>query len=829
MDVPVVDPEVLAQAIRSSGRPLHINVLTRAAARAWLETRAGPRPYAPGNSYRVGETVCIADQTATVEATHRGENPKQGPFAILILRFPDGTKCLKAAEIPGAPVAEKRPSVPEERIDALIEAREAEIRQATRTTLQADPRFVSLQTPQGEIWCLQEMLPPVDAPALRKVLVGIQRIPRGEGEPLSYSTEELVHIAWGLTNDGSATYDLHAFALCRTLTGQEEVANLGDRWTSSVAWTTFTTRTALTPPRVPTRLTPPVQAEVVRRQETGRSGRRWKKIEEKEPEAEEWEQDLETWRRSRPIQAVFTLRARHYYEGWLPLDRQVRRLFAPLASGRQEVVFYHHFGDQPESFRAWVDRGKGRIWVSPEMYETFRRHRIYPGARLRISARSEQEYDIATRPTDRTDPIRVWRMWLDEKGCIQYEEYQEPRLYDVEDEVYVADVRFEDLQALFRQAEEVGNSVFGLMYEKACQWWEAGGRQPLMVTADQLFQAIHFDEKGRMVSKATIAWELWQRRAFEPLGGGQYRFRPEFDTQKEPPTPVRSSRSRPRRPGHPPPGVPPVSEQLQEIAEILPETVRVVEWPREPEATGPATMAIPVTELAEEEARVEAEPALLTEPKGVAVPVAEPGEEAREAPPEAAIAPVAVLLSEAEETRPEAELVSPVEQEVEAAPLAESVIEAEETPSEAEIVSIGVPLAEPGEARPEIGAIPGALPLQPEAAIPPAGEPLSETVEAPPAAPPSEAPAWEAEPIQPALPAAPVWEEAPPLDSAVGGAPPCPEMAAPTAGRAARRHRIRRVYAAFRSLLRELAYRLLRTKSRAPRPPEESPDPPEER
>jgi hypothetical protein len=48
------------------------------------------------------------------------------------------------------------------------------------------------------------------------------------------------------------------------------------------------------------------------------------------------------------------------------------------------------------------------------------------------------------------------------------------------------------------------------------------------VTADRLFQAVHFDEQGRMTSKATIVWELWRRLAFEAIGSGRYRFRPEF-------------------------------------------------------------------------------------------------------------------------------------------------------------------------------------------------------------------------------------------------------------------------------------------------------------
>lgn len=815
MDVRIIDPEVLAQAVYSSGRPLHINALVRAAIRACMEA-SQPRPYAPGNAYRVGENVLIAGQIATVETIQRGENPKQGSFTILTLRFTDGSQRFMAAEIPNTPVAEERPSIPEEWMDELlveVEGLETALRQAIQDTLQDDPRFTSLQTFQGEIWCLRDMLPPVDSFTLQKVLTVIQQIPIGERELISYSTEELVNMAWGLTNDGSATYDLHAFALCRALREQGEVFNLRGRWTSSAAWTAFTARSPLTTPRVPTRLTSLTQAEIVSRKEKeiGRLGRYRRITKEAETEGKDREQDLETWRRGHPIQAIFVLRARHYYEGWLPLKGQVRRLFVPLTTGCQEVVFYHHFGDQPESFRAWVDWEKGRIWVSPEMHNIFRRYRIYPGARLRISARNEREYDIATRPSDRTDPIHVWRMWLDEEGEIQYEEHHEPRLYDVDDDVYVADVRFDDLQALFRQAEEVGNSVFGLMYEKVHQWWEEGGRKPLIVTIDQLFQAIHFDEKGRMVSKATIAWELWQRKAFESLGGGRYRFCPEFGTQKESPTPVRPSRGRPRRTVRLQPKVPPILESLREVAETYPEATRVVEWSREPEEVGPAVATAPVTVMVEE-AQLEAESVPPAEPEFVATPVAESAREVREAPPEAAFTPIDVLLPEAEEARPEAELALSVEREIESAPIAEPVREAEEVPSEAEVAPASGPLLEVKSVRPEEEI----APTQPEIAILPAGE-LSPEVEACPAEIPSGAP----------VPLVRETEGLPPL-SAVSAAPPCLEMAAPIAGKPARRHRIRRVYATFRSLVRQLVHRLFRRKACVPEPLKENPEPSEE-
>ena len=60
---------------------------------------------------------------------------------------------------------------------------------------------------------------------------------------------------------------------------------------------------------------------------------------------------------------------------------------------------------------------------------------------------------------------------------------------------------------------------------KTCQRWQKERSAPLIVTADELFKAIHFEL--RLTSKATIAWELWRRLAFRPLVNGRYQFHPE--------------------------------------------------------------------------------------------------------------------------------------------------------------------------------------------------------------------------------------------------------------------------------------------------------------
>ena len=522
-----VDLEGLAKVIREKGQPVHVNVLARASVQSQLEAEAGQRSYVPGARYIQGETIRFRRQSATVKSVRIGGNPKQGRFNVLTLVLADGTERYMAAEVPGAPAQGRQP-VTNEQVDRIIKEHGLAFRTAIQEAMSTDDRFVWFQDTRGDHWCLAEMLPGVGDEELGKVAdVLVKEL--DDGEPVSKTTEELIRAVWGAGDDGSNTYALRAFALGQVLLSCVDVEPLGGRWVWTETWEAFTEREPLAVPRIHTQEEIAAGIPLASEAEAEEELRKEEVIAHDVMVADENVEleDLEAWRRNRPGYAVFTLSAPHYYEGWLPLTKQVERLFPPLEAGKQEVIFHHHFGNESESFRSWVDQERQRIWVSKDMYETFRCYGIYPGARLRVSYRTEREYDVATRPTTKTEPVRVWRMWL-EDGEIRYSDDLEPRQYDIDDDVFVADVRFEDREALFQQAMSVGKSIFNLMWDQAKEWWEAHGGQDLYVTVEDLFEAIHYDEQGRMTSKATIAWEFWRRLAFKSAGSGKYLFQPRF-------------------------------------------------------------------------------------------------------------------------------------------------------------------------------------------------------------------------------------------------------------------------------------------------------------
>ena len=533
MTVEDVNLEALAQVIHEEGRPVPVNVLARAAVRTWLDAEVGERHYAPGARYAQGETIRFNDELVVVNAVQAGGNPKQGKFKVLTLVMPAGTQRYLAAEVPGAPAEGRRPTSDGE-VRIIADGKDGlTIRTVVQEAMAKDDRFVWFQDTQADQWCLAEMLPEVGDKELAQVwplLPGL--LVDGTIQP--QPTEELTKEIWGQENDGSDVYLLKAFALNAALQRCRDTRWLGSGWVSEHEWQKLQERPVLAGPCgenvvvLPDGLTLE-EGEVAGGDKEGKPGEQTTVIEE----------DLEAWLRNRRLNATITLRANHYYGNWLPLTQDMQRVFPPRASGADAVMFYHRFGEEEESFHAWVDRDQGRILGSPEMYEAFYARGIYPGAMLVISHRGNlRDYDIRTKSTMQQGTVRVRRVFLvtdeagqpilDEEGHfrVEYEEMDEPRRYEVSDEVFIAAASWEDLPALFAEADRVGQGYFGLAYEVCCEWWEAGGRKPLYVTAQDLFQEIHYNRR-LVTSEATIPWELWRRLAFESVGDGKHRFRPE--------------------------------------------------------------------------------------------------------------------------------------------------------------------------------------------------------------------------------------------------------------------------------------------------------------
>lgn len=506
----------IADLIREAGSPLHINRLAPIAVRLWLESQAGQRAYAPGAIYAEGEVVQFHGRSARVIAVQPGDNPKQGKFHIVTLRFEDDSQKRVAAAIDGAPDAE-HVEISDARVQAMLDDDGWRIRVAIQEALDEDGRFCTFRNEQGDFWCLTKILPAISRRELAQVWA-IIRSQAGAESLAPLSTGSLMRRIWQLENDGSMEYQLFEFALNVTLAQFDElryVAAAG--WVMESAWRKLGERPSLIGPRMATEVPAAMDSEDEEEDTPGRGNI----VTEEEMESQPVVADVESWRSQRREQVTITLHPNHYYNHWLPLRGLMQWLLPPWDC---QVTLHFHLDGNTGSCIAWVDPEQKKVLAGRELYDAFANSGVYPGARLVFSHRgSDYEYDVRTVPFEGEQPVTVRRIGLTD-GELEVWDDEEPLRYQVDGDVFVASARWEDLRALFRQAEEAGNSIFGLMY-KVCQRWQKVRGEPLIVTADELFQKVHRDY--RMTSKATIAYELWRRRAFEPVGQGRYRFQPE--------------------------------------------------------------------------------------------------------------------------------------------------------------------------------------------------------------------------------------------------------------------------------------------------------------
>lgn len=518
--------EDLITLIRSRQQPVHITELARKVvedATTRIKNIAAKRYYAPGATYEPEEYIYFEDRLTLIGNIRFGGNPQQGQFQILELLFDDDNSSLKvAASVMGTNTCDRAMKLSPGWQDQLL----SPASQHLKEKLSKDPRFCQVQLRQDEFFVLRELLNEVSPAISTKIKEHL------ESSANSVGLEDLVELAFGLRDDGSKAYQLNEFALTLWLSRQKDLVDIGGRWVTTKALVDRQgeKQQILTLPRVFTEISlpedlhkaSPSQIEVQRR-----------KILSKEvtnsvdsPEVAKGKPHDNSTQR----QGVFTLTAKAYYEGCLPLTKDLSALFPVRSNGMQEILLHYNFSFVGKSgqLNARIDREKNCLWFARGSFEIWRDCKIYPGARLRIIPRNQYEYDLITRPPRKTDLLKVWRMYQGEDGNLEYFEDAETRYYDVDDAVYVADARFEDLPALFKQAENANNSIFGLMYKQACSWWEENGREPLYLTLNQIFESLHANPAGRMVSKATLAWQLWQRLAFEEKGNGSYLFKPEF-------------------------------------------------------------------------------------------------------------------------------------------------------------------------------------------------------------------------------------------------------------------------------------------------------------
>lgn len=261
--------------------------------------------------------------------------------------------------------------------------------------------------------------------------------------------------------------------------------------------------------------------------------------EESETEPKQAFISLEEWRRRAPTRAVKlpTITYQNIIEGFLPLTSGLSKCFPPVSN--KTLVNIQIIDGDPLPFT--VDWEEGLVKALDK--ETFRlkflEKGIPAGTYLWLERISDTEYRLKPRPLSRPRREKCKLAWI-EDGELKFATEEIELRYESNPALFKAELRFQDLEALFREAEELGWSIFDAMWYTFPELAKLDPEGKVHHT--ELFNAVFF--KYRMCSPRSIQTELYRRPCFVPLGNGYWKFEPSRGVK---PKQVRSSKRRQRR------------------------------------------------------------------------------------------------------------------------------------------------------------------------------------------------------------------------------------------------------------------------------------------
>jgi len=228
---------------------------------------------------------------------------------------------------------------------------------------------------------------------------------------------------------------------------------------------------------------------------------------------------LQDWRNLPPPTGPIklpTLTYQHIVEAYFPLTSKLSHFFPPGPSVAIEIICMDN------CFRFWVNREDRTLKAFNEdmaqFTETLRMHGIPAGTYLWLERIDEFRYRLFPRELSQPKTVRAKRMWLDEHRRLCCEEIDFTMRYEGDQYIVVAELRLEDLEALWKEAKQVGMSILRAMCE-AFQQIDPEGKG---VHHTELFNAVFF--RFRSCSPRTVLALLYRYQCFEALGNGRWRY-----------------------------------------------------------------------------------------------------------------------------------------------------------------------------------------------------------------------------------------------------------------------------------------------------------------
>jgi hypothetical protein len=227
------------------------------------------------------------------------------------------------------------------------------------------------------------------------------------------------------------------------------------------------------------------------------------------------EPDDSPWRPPNKPVRLPSLNYLHITQAYFPVG-YVMRAFAPEV----QMVFVQFMDGDHQPFL--LDRENGLLKaVHPEELRTkILRDGIPAGTHLWLEYEGSEQYRIAPRqlPFKRLVPCKLASL---EDGQLHIEHTQISMKYEGDPSLFKANLRFEDLEALFAEASRVNLSVRDAMIY-AMQEICATDLDHRAHSLD-IFNAVFLK---RMCSPSSVSFLLYTQPCFEPLGSGYFRYKP---------------------------------------------------------------------------------------------------------------------------------------------------------------------------------------------------------------------------------------------------------------------------------------------------------------
>ncbi|MGD0006116.1 MAG: winged helix-turn-helix domain-containing protein, partial [Anaerolineaceae bacterium] len=206
----------------------------------------------------------------------------------------------------------------------------------------------------------------------------------------------------------------------------------------------------------------------------------------------------------------------HFLQGFFPLSQQLRRAFDP----QEDLLLVQIQVVEDDALPFLVNRSERVIKAldAGRVRTRFLELGIPAGIHLWLEYLGGVLYRITPRPL--TTPVTVkCKLARVEEGKLHLEEADIEMRFEGDTRLFKAEMRFEDMEALFREAEQSDLSIFDAMY---LAFKELAALHPDgLVHHVDLFNAVFL--RYRMCSPRSVVAVLYSRPCFVPVGDGYFR------------------------------------------------------------------------------------------------------------------------------------------------------------------------------------------------------------------------------------------------------------------------------------------------------------------